>query len=75
MCKNVSKRTGIIKRMKYFLPLQTIIMLSKALVIPHFDYGCTVWSNFNVDSHKRVQVLHNNLAYYFQQILGHPLMI
>ena len=62
LCKNVSKRTGIIKRMKYFLPHQTIVMLSNALVIPHFDYGSTVWSNFSAEFQNKVQVLHNSLA-------------
>ena len=62
MCKNVSKRTGIIKRMKYFLPRQTIVMLSNALVFPHFDYGGSVWSNFSTEFHNKLQVLHNNLA-------------
>ena len=62
MCKNVSKRTGIIKRMKHYLPNQTIVMLSNALVIPHFDYGSTVWSNFSAENHRKLQVLHNNLA-------------
>lgn len=60
--KNVSKRTGIIKRMKHFLPNQTIVMLSNALVIPHFDYGSTVWSNFSAENHRKLQVLHNILA-------------
>ena len=60
--KTISKRTGIIKRIKYFLPYKTTVMLSNALVIPHFDYGSMVWSNFNVEYHNRLQVLHNNLA-------------
>ena len=60
--KTISKRTGIIRRIKYFLPYETTVMLSNALVIPHFDYGSMVWSNFNVECHKRLQVLHNNLA-------------
>ena len=47
LCKNGSKRTGIMKCVKHFLPHETTIMLSNALVIPHFDYGCTVWSNFS----------------------------
>ena len=62
LCKNVSKRIGIIKRVKHFLPHQTTVMLSNALVIPHFDYGCTVWSNFSSELQNKVQVLHNNLA-------------
>ena len=60
--KNVSKRTGIIKRVKHFLPHQTTVMLSNALVIPHFDYGCTVWSTFSSKLQNKVQVLNNNLA-------------
>ena len=28
----------------------------------HFDYGCTVWSNFSSELQSKVQVLHNNLA-------------
>ena len=62
VCKHISKRTGIIKRMKYFLPYDTVVMLSNALVIPHFDYGSTVWSNFSVEFQNKLQVLHNNLA-------------
>ena len=62
LCKNVSKRTGIIKRVKNFLPHQTTVMLSNALVIPHFDYGSSVWSNFSTEFHNKLQVLHNNLA-------------
>ena len=62
LCNNVSKRIGIIKRVKNFLPHQTTVMLSNALVIPHFDYGSSVWSNFSTEFHNKLQVLHNNLA-------------
>ena len=41
---------------------QTTVMLSNALVIPHFDYGSSVWSNFSTEFHNKLQVLHNNLA-------------
>jgi hypothetical protein len=62
LCKNISKRIGIIRRVKYFLPFQTVVMLSNALVLPHFDYGSTVWTNFSAELHNKLQVLHNNLA-------------
>ncbi len=62
VCKNVSKRTGIVRRMKYFLPHETVVMSSNALVIPQFDCGCTVWSNFSAEFQNKLQVLHNNLA-------------
>jgi len=37
-------------------------MLSNALVLPHFDYGSTIWSNFSAEFQNKLQVLHNNLA-------------
>ena len=45
---NVSKRIGVVKRVKYFLPQETLIMLANALVIPHFDYASSDWSNIIV---------------------------
>ncbi len=33
---NVSKRIGVVKHVKYFLPKKTLVMLSNALVIPYF---------------------------------------
>jgi len=62
LCKNISKRIGIIRHVKYFLPHKTVVLLSNALVMPHFDYGCTVWSNFSFELQKRLQVFHNQLA-------------
>jgi len=62
MCKNVSKRIGIIRRVKHYLPFQTVVLLSNALVLPHFDYGSTVWTIFSLESHNKLQVLHNSLA-------------
>ena len=38
------------------------VMLSNALVIPRFDYGCTVWSSCSSELQNKVQILHNNLA-------------
>jgi hypothetical protein len=60
--KNVSKRIGIIRRVKHFLPHQTLVMLSNALVIPHFDYASPVWSNCSLEYQTKLQVLHNSLA-------------
>ena len=59
---NVSKRIGIVKRAKYFLPQKTLITLSNALVIPHFDNASSVWSNCSTTNQSHLQVLHNRLA-------------
>lgn len=59
---NISKRIGIIRRVKHFLPHHTLVMLSNALVIPHFDYASSVWCNFSLEYQNKLQVLQNSLA-------------
>ena len=58
---NVSKRIGVVKHIKYFLPQNTLITLANALVIPHFDYASSVWSNCSATDQVHLQVLHNRL--------------
>ena len=38
------------------------MLLANALVMPHFDYCSIVWNNFSCELHKKLQVLHNQLA-------------
>ena len=59
---NVSKRIGVICRVKYYLPGDTVNLLAKAMVFPHFDYCSPVWSNFTVYYHNSLQILRNKLA-------------
>ena len=59
---NISKRIGLIRRIKFFLPISTLIKLANALVMPHFDYCSSVWSNCNVQYSNNLQILQNRLA-------------
>ena len=59
---NVSKRIGVIGRIKNYLPQSTVNMLAKAMIFPHFDYCSSVWSNFTANHHHDLQVLQNKLA-------------
>jgi len=58
----ISKRIGVIRRVKFYLPPHTLKMLANALVFPHFDYCSAVWSNCNLDHSKSLQILQNKLA-------------
>ena len=58
----MSKRIGIIRRCRHFLPHHTLVMLSNALVTPNFDYASSVWCNFSLEYQRRLQVLQNSLA-------------
>ena len=42
---NVFKRFGVIRRVKYYLPGDTVNLLVNAMVFPHFDYCSPVSSN------------------------------
>ena len=62
IASNVSKRCGVIRRVKYYLPNHILKMLAESLVMPHFDYCSHVWSNCSNTLSSRLQVLLNNLA-------------
>ena len=59
---NVSKRCGIVRRIKYCLPVCTLKMLAEAMIIPHFDYCSPVWSNCIKDLRSKMQIQHNKIA-------------
>ena len=58
----ISKRIGVIRRVKFYLPFKTLNMLANALVFPHFDYCSAVWTNFNMEHLNSLQILQNKLA-------------
>ena len=62
MSSIISKRIGVIRRVKFYLPSKTLNMLANALVFPHFDYCSVVWTNFNMEHLNSLQVLQNKLA-------------
>jgi len=62
MSSSISKRCGIIRRIKHYIPRDTLIMLANALVMPNFDYCSSVWSNCSNELSNSLQILHNRLA-------------
>ncbi len=43
MCNKISKELDLLKRLKKFIPCNTLIMLFNSLVLPHFDYANVGW--------------------------------
>ena len=41
----VKNKIRTIKRISHFLPKNITMMLYKALVVPHFDYGSSIWGS------------------------------
>ena len=59
---NISKRCGVLNRVKYNLPNCTLKMLAEAMIIPNFDYCSPVWSNCNNELKTSLQKHQNKLA-------------
>ena len=62
LSSNISKRIGVICRVKYYLPSKTVNILTQALVFPHFDYCSSIWSNISLHLVNELQILQNRLA-------------
>ena len=58
----VSKRIGMIRRMKAFVPQSTLISVYNSIILSHFDYCSLVWDIGNAYSLERLQKLQNRAA-------------
>ncbi len=43
MCNKISKKLGLLKRLKKCIPSNTLLMLFNSLALSHFDYANVVW--------------------------------
>ena len=43
IAKKVNKVNGVLTRLRYFLPRHTLKNIYNSLVLPHFQYGITLW--------------------------------
>ena len=41
----ISKVNGVLSKLKYFLPRHTLITIYNSLVLPHLQYGITLWGS------------------------------
>jgi len=62
MCKKVSQRLGILKRVRPYINLETSKKLYNALILPLLEFNCVVWSNTTETNLNRVQKLQNRAA-------------
>ena len=58
----ISQRLGIVKRIRQYIDQGTMNMLYNAIVLPHIDYCCPIWSTA-ADKHvNKIQILQNHVA-------------
>ena len=42
---NIRKKVGIFYRLRHFVPMHILVLLYKALLQPHLEYGIEAWGN------------------------------
>lgn len=62
ICKKVSQRIGLIRRLRHFVPTNVTKLLASSLAIPYFEYCNLVWYNSSQCFKNNLQILFNKLA-------------
>ena len=62
ICKKGGTGIGIMKRVKPFLPYETLQNLYNSLVLPYFDYCSPLWDNCGSLLKEKIQKLQNRAA-------------
>ena len=62
MCKKISQRLGVIRRIRHIIKDKTCKLLCNALVIPYFDYCDVIINNTFAKHINRLQKLQNRSA-------------
>ena len=62
ICKKVSQRIGILRRVKQYVSVRSLQIIYKSLVLPYFDYCSMVWGNCNQTEQQKLQKLQNRAA-------------
>ena len=63
MFSKINKKLGLLKRIRYCLPLDAKLLFFKSYVLPLFDYADTVWGDRgNSNLMLQLQSLHNKAA-------------
>ena len=45
LSKKISKKVGVLKRLKSFMSTEALLKVYNSVIFPHFNYCCTIWSN------------------------------
>ena len=62
ICAKVGVGIGIMRRMKPFVPVETLKLIYNALVQPYFDYCSPLWDNCESGLREKLQRLQNRAA-------------
>jgi hypothetical protein len=47
LTKKISKKLGVLRRLKSFMSSFALLKVYNSVIFPHFNYCCTIWSGAN----------------------------
>ncbi|RUA05612.1 MAG: hypothetical protein DSY43_04240 [Gammaproteobacteria bacterium] len=59
ICKKASKGLGVIRRVRNYVPLETLVNIYSTTVLPHLDYCAPVWDTCGKGLRDRLQKVQN----------------
>ena len=59
VCKKITLEIGALKRIRSFITTKTAVKVYFALILPHFDYYCSVWDGLGETLRTKIQKLQN----------------
>ena len=62
VASKISQKTGVLRRIRQYIDQSTMCMLYNAIVLPHIDYCCPIWSSAPSKYVNKIQILQNHAA-------------
>ena len=62
IASKLSQKIGILRRIRQFIDQPTMCLLYNAIVLPHIDYCCPIWSSSAGKYTDKIQILQNHAA-------------
>lgn len=62
IASKISQKTGVLRRIRQYIDQTTMGMMYNALILPHIDYCCPIWTSTASKYVNKIQILQNNVA-------------
>ena len=60
----ISKMVGLIAKIRYFVPLQTLLSIYQSLILPYITFGLTVWGQASITYLDNILLLQKRVVRY-----------
>ena len=62
MCSRISRNTGIISKLRYYLSIKQLRQINYNLIFPYISYGILTWGSVYKTHIRKIQVKQNHIV-------------